>query len=197
MNIDMSSRRSTPKWPVSVLAKRVLWTYLLEPLVSGLPKPMSLIRIMAMRWMGASIGQGCLIARGVKVLMPWNLTLEDRVVIGSGVDLYNYAPIHVGSGAVVSQGAYLCTGSHDFREPDFPLIYSPITIGRECWLAAGVFVCPGVSVTDGVVVGARSVVTKSLVEPWSIYAGHPAVRLSARRMRDAAALSQPPRDLPE
>lgn len=195
---SVESSHSKTRWPVSVLIRRVLWTYLLEPLVSGLPKPMSPTRIIALRWMGATIGRGCLIARGVKVLMPWNLTLEDQVVIGSGVDLYNYAPIHVGRRSVVSQGSYLCTGSHDFRVPHFPLIYSPITIGSDCWLAAGVFVCPGVSVADGVVVGARSVVTKSLVEPWTIHAGHPAVRLSARRMReDDPAASQAAPERPD
>jgi putative colanic acid biosynthesis acetyltransferase WcaF len=185
------------RWPLSVLIRRVLWTYFLEPLVSGLPKPMSPLRILALRWMGASIGSRCLIARGVKVLMPWNLTLGDQVVIGSGVELYNYAPIHVGTRSVVSQGSYLCTGSHDFRVSSFPLIYSPITIGRDCWLAAGVFVCPGVSVADGVVVGARSVVTKSVTEPWTIQAGHPAVRLSERRMRDAPSPLLPPNESSE
>jgi putative colanic acid biosynthesis acetyltransferase WcaF len=75
--------------------------------------------------------------------------------------------------SVVSQFTYLCTGSHDYQKHHMPLIHAPITIGREAWIAAGVFVAPGVRIADGVVVGAMSVVTKSLSQPWSVYAGNP------------------------
>jgi putative colanic acid biosynthesis acetyltransferase WcaF len=119
---------------------------------------------------------------GVKVLMPWHLTLEDHVAIGRNVDLYNFSPITVRRMSVVSQDTTLCTGSHDFRQPDMPLTHAPIVIGRECWVAAQTFVCPGVEIADGVVVGARSLVTRSLTEPWSVYAGHPARRVGPRVM---------------
>jgi putative colanic acid biosynthesis acetyltransferase WcaF len=61
-----------------------------------------------------------------------------------------------------------------------PLTYAPITIGSQAWVAAGTFVAPGVSIADGVVVGAMSVVTRDLEEPWTIYAGNPCRRIKAR-----------------
>jgi putative colanic acid biosynthesis acetyltransferase WcaF len=175
--------KSKTHWPVSVLVRRVIWTYGLEPLVRFWPKWFSPLRVWALRSMGARIGKSCLIMPGVRVLMPWNLVLEDHVAVGRDVEFYNFSMLHVQTMSVVSQNCYLSTGSHDFEDPHFPLTHAPIRIGRECWLAAGVFVCPGVTIPDGCVVGARSVVGKSLRAPWTVYAGNPCQPLRARRMK--------------
>lgn len=184
-DIDLS--KSKTAWPVAVLMKRGVWTYLLQPLVRWLPKSMSPLRVGALRMMGASIGPHCLILPGVKVLMPWNLHLEDHVAIGAGCDIYNFSPINIGRMSVVSQRSFLCTGSHDFEHPHMPLTHAPIQIGQQCWIAAETFIAPGVRISEGVVVGARSVVTKSLLEPWTIYAGNPARAIKARRIQALAA----------
>jgi putative colanic acid biosynthesis acetyltransferase WcaF len=178
MAIDLS--KSNTKWPLPMKLRRGAWTYFLEPLVRWLPKRCSPLRIAALRLMGAQIGASCLVLPGVRVLMPWNLLLRDHIAIGENVNIYNFAPIEIGRMTVVSQFCYLCTGSHDYHKHDMPLIYAPITIGEEVWVAAGVFVAPGVRIADGVVVGAMSVVTKSLLEPWSVYGGNPCRRIKTR-----------------
>ena len=38
----------------------------------------------------------------------------------------------------------------------------PVTIGRNCWLGAGVVIMPGVTVGDNTVIGAGSIVTKDI-----------------------------------
>jgi putative colanic acid biosynthesis acetyltransferase WcaF len=173
--------------------RRGAWTYLVEPLVRWLPKALSPLRIAVLRAMGARIGPDCLILPGVSVLMPWNLHLHDHVAIGEGANIYNFAMVEIGRMTVVSQHTFLCTGSHDYRKDDMPLIYSPITIGAQVWVAAGVFVAPGVQIADGAVVGAMSVVTRSLLEPWAVYGGNPCRRLKARVLEgaDAASLHRP------
>lgn len=183
--LDLS--QSKTRWPLRTLVRRVLWTYLLEPMVRWWPKSFSPLRVAALRLMGAKVASTCTILPGVKVLMPWNLVLEDHVAIGRGVDLYNFALIHVKQSSVISQGSYLCTGSHDFEHPHMPLTYQPIVVGSECWLAADVFVCPGVTIADGSVVGARSVVSKSLKEGWTVYAGQPCRSVRPRKMKANAA----------
>ena len=182
--IDLS--KSVTHWPLDIRIKRGFWTYFLEPLVRWLPKRVSPWRSSAMRLMGATIGQHCLILPGVKVLMPWNLHLADRVAIGEHVNIYNFSPVTIGRMTIVSQYSYLCTGSHDYTLSDMPLTYAPITIGEQCWVAAGVFVAPGVSIPDGVVVGARSVVTKSLPTAWAVYAGNPCRFIKKRVLREGA-----------
>jgi len=178
MAIDLA--KSVTRWPLRHKLRRGLWTYLIEPLVRWLPKAASPARVTALRMMGAHIGPNCLILPGVKVLMPWNLFLQDHVAIGENVNVYNFAPVKVGRMTIVSQYCYLCTGSHDYRRNDMPLVWAPISIGDQVWIAAGVFVAPGVKIADGVVVGAMSVVTKSLGDAWSVYGGNPCRRLKSR-----------------
>lgn len=178
MHIDLSKNRQ--KWPLDIKLRRGLWSFLLQPLVRWLPKSLSVFRVAALRLMGAEIGRHCTVMPGVRVLMPWNLKLGDWAALGEGVNVYNFAPVTVGAHSVVSQFGYLCTGSHDYTRPDMPLTFAPITLGNGVWVAACVFVAPGVSIADGVVVGARSVVTKDLNDAWTVYAGHPCRKIKTR-----------------
>ena len=59
-----------------------------------------------------------------------------------------------------------------------------LAIEDEAWVAAGVFVFPGVTVGRGSVVGARSILRAS-TEPYGIYAGAPAIKVGDRRPEQA------------
>ncbi|MDD4774396.1 MAG: DapH/DapD/GlmU-related protein, partial [Eubacteriales bacterium] len=48
----------------------------------------------------------------------------------------------------------------------------PVRIGNDCWFGANVVVCPGVTVGDGCVIGAGSVVVKD-IPPLTFAAGNP------------------------
>lgn len=183
--IDLS--RSVTQWDRAVKIKRVCWEWLLKPIFMALPRPCSRQRIALLRLMGAEIGTDCLIEPRVDVLMPWNLRLASFVAIGRQVEIYNYALVTIGTMTVVSQYAYLCTGSHDYTHPHMPLIWKPITIGSECWVAAGVFVAPGVTVGSGTVIGAHSVVTKDM-PAWTVCAGNPCRALKPRLLQETAGL---------
>jgi putative colanic acid biosynthesis acetyltransferase WcaF len=103
------------------------------------------------------------------------------------------ANIVLGKYVVVSQGVHLCTGSHDYTDELFPLFAKPITIGDYAWICADSFIAPGVCVGEGAVIGARSVVTRSL-PPWTVCAGNPARAIKQRNhplAPDPNALSNP------
>lgn len=121
---------------------------------------------------------------GVKVWAPWNLNVGEEAGIADGVILYTMAPIVIGRRAVISQGAHLCAGTHDYEDPGFRLYAEPITIGDDAWVCAEAFVHPGVTIGAGAVIGARSVVTKSMPD-WMVCAGHPCRPLKPREMRKA------------
>ena len=63
---------------------------------------------------------------------------------------------------------------------DFPIRsqenqYIDIEIGRDVWIGRGVMITAGSNIQDGVVIGANSVVTKSLItEKNAVYVGNPA-----------------------
>jgi len=181
--IDLSKSKSNWKW--RVLIARGLWSFFVEPIVRWLPKSCSFLRVFCLRLFGAKIGSNCLILPGVKVLIPWNLELEDSVAIGRSVDIYNFASVRIRRMSVVSQRCFLCTGSHDYTSQSMPLIWDRIDIGSECWIAAEVFIAPGVAIADGVVVGARAVLTKTIENAWTVWGGHPAKMLKIREMKDA------------
>jgi len=102
--------------------------------------------------------------------------------IGRRVWLYNFAPIRIGTNTVVSQDSVLCTSSHDYTHPHLPLYSREIIVGDEAWIAANCFVMPGITVGSGAVVGACSVVTKS-IPPWMVCAGNPCRPLKPLRLR--------------
>ena len=105
--------------------------------------------------------------------------MKDYSCLAPKVDCYNVAPVTVGANATISQGAFLCTASHDITNPHLPLITAPITIGDQAWVAAEAFVGMGVTVGEGAVVGARAVVVKD-VNPWTVVGGNPAKFIKQR-----------------
>ena len=93
--------------------------------------------------------------------------------------IYSFADIKIGRNAVISQRSYLCAGTHDYRSADFKIVALPITIEDEAWVAADVFVCPGVTVGCGAVVGSRSSVFTNLPE-MMVCIGSPARPIHSR-----------------
>ena len=63
------------------------------------------------------LGPNCHFYPGSKVWAPWNLICADQVTAGDGVEIYNPAPVTLGSHAILSQGAYLCGATHDYDDP--------------------------------------------------------------------------------
>lgn len=110
--------------------------------------------------------------------------MGERATIADDVDVYAVDRITIGARAVVSQYGYLCGATHDFELAHRPLTPMPIAIGADAWLAADVFVGPGVSIGEGTVVGARSSVFEDL-PAWKVCVGSPAKPIRDRVVRDA------------
>lgn len=157
----------------------VVWLLMFRPS----PRPAHAWRRLLLRGFGARIGAHVHVYPGARVWAPWQLEIGDRVGVGDGVTLYNMAPLRIGHDAVVSQGAHLCGGTHDIHSPNFQLVAKAIEVGEHAWICAEAFVGPGVRIAPGCVVGARSVVMRSIEEAWSVWAGHPAVRINRRERR--------------
>jgi putative colanic acid biosynthesis acetyltransferase WcaF len=125
------------------------------------------------------LGAGCHIYPSAKIWAPWNLICEDRVTIAPGAVVYNPSTLFMGSHAIISQDAYICGASHDYRDPSFPMVSAPIRLGRRSWICARAIVSMGVTVGDGAVLGLGSVATRDLV-PWRVYGGVPAREVGTR-----------------
>jgi putative colanic acid biosynthesis acetyltransferase WcaF len=112
------------------------------------------------RWLlrafGAKVGAGALIRGSATITYPWNVEIGVNAWVGDDVVLYSLGHIKIGACAVVSQRSYLCAGDHDFQQRDFPIRSAPIRIEPQVWVAADVFIAPGVCIGEGAVIGARS-----------------------------------------
>jgi acetyltransferase-like isoleucine patch superfamily enzyme len=105
-----------------------------------------------------------------------------NVSIGNNVAMdYGFANlIEIGDNVMIANRCLLLCHKRDlsnFKKGDDPtkLAYkvSGIKLENNCQIGMGVVILPGITVGEGAVVGANSLVTKD-VEPWTIVAGQPA-----------------------
>ncbi len=128
--------------------------------LSPLPFPSAFKRGM-LRIFGATIGKGVVIKPRVNIHLPWKLAVGDFTWVGEEVFIMNFEPVTIGAHCCISQRAFLCTGNHDFRQPDMRYRNRPITVENGAWVGAQVFVSPGVTIGMEAVITAGSVVTRS------------------------------------
>ena len=69
---------------------------------------------------------------------------------------HNLANVRLGSHICVSQQAYICTGSHDYRKPSFDLVTRPVRVGHGAWLGARAIVFGGVAIGANALVRAEA-----------------------------------------
>ncbi len=162
---------------------RVVWSAVYLLFFRYSPRPFHFWRSFLLRLFGAKVGRNVHVYPGVKIWAPWNVEFGDECGVGGGAILYSQGKIVLGKRSIISQGAYLCTGSHDYTKIGHPLITSPIVVESFAWVAAEAFVHPGVVIGEGCVIGARSVVIKSMPE-WMVCAGNPCKPLKQRIIED-------------
>lgn len=170
-----------PSFSLTNRIMRGLWGIVWLVFFRPSPRPFHAWRRLLLRIFGARLGKHVNVYPNVKIWAPWSLIIGNRVGVANGVTLYNMAPMLIGDNCVISQGAHLCGGSHDIDSPNFQLLAKPITLENNVWVCAEAFVGPGVAVAEGCVLGARAVVVKSITEPWSVWAGNPAVMRRKRK----------------
>lgn len=162
---------------------RVLW-YLVNGLMfDSRLMPFSMPKRVLLRWFGAQVGSHVLIRPNVNIKYPWRVIIGDHSWIGEGVWLDSLDQIRIGHHVCISQGAYLLTGSHDYKRTDFNLIVRPISIEDGAWVGARAIVCPGTTMRAAAVLMAGSVLSRE-AEPSGVYRGNPANRIRSRTVSD-------------
>lgn len=136
-------------------------------------------RIFLLKIFGADIKKGVVVYSSVKIWAPWNLRMDDYSCFGPGVECYNTGNVFIGKHTTISHRVFLCPGSHDFTDSQFPMIPSDIIIEDQVWVAAEAFIGPRVHIGQGAVVGARACVFKN-VDAWTVVGGNPAQFIKKR-----------------
>lgn len=160
-------------WSRSYRLRMLLWETVWPLLCQWTPKPLNPWRLFILRRFGATIHGRPFVHQRARIEHPWNLTLHHQACLGDRAHVYALGEIVIHPRAIVAQEVYLCAGTHDLSLPNRPLQTAPITIGSATFIGARAFLMPGVSIGPGAIVGACSVVTRS-VAPAIVVAGNPA-----------------------
>lgn len=141
--------------------------------------PVSGLKVLLLRWFGASVGTGVVIKPSVNIKYPWHLTIGNYAWIGEEVWIDNLCPVSIGPHVCISQGALLLTGNHNYKVSTFDLMVGEIHLREGVWVGARAMVCPGVKADSHAVLTAGSVATQNL-DAWTVYQGNPATAVKSR-----------------
>lgn len=118
---------------------------------------------------------------------PYNLQIGNNVWIGSNCSFYCSSGIRIGNDVLIAKGVSVISNDHKFSDADVPINLqgiskskNKVTIGNNVWIGEKAIILKNVSVGEGAVVGAGSVVTKN-VPPLAIVAGNPARIIKVRK----------------
>lgn len=176
---DLSKYNNSWYNPGGGIVKRTLWYIVNAWVFKSSWCVLVGVKVWLLRLFGAEVGKGVNIKPNVNIKYPWYLTMGDYCWIGENVWIDNLVPVRIGSNAVLSQGAMLLCGSHNFRKTTFDLIVGEITIEDGAWVGAQARVCPGVTMRSHSVLAVGSVATRDC-EAYGIYQGNPAVKVKTR-----------------
>ena len=119
------------------------------------------IRIDHLRRCGMTIGRKTYIfSDDLETAESYLVSVGDEVMIASGVRFITHD----------ASASYYIPGASD--------LFGRIIIGNKCFLGMNALILRGVTLANGCIVAAGSVVTKSFLEPGSVLAGNPARKVS-------------------
>jgi acetyltransferase-like isoleucine patch superfamily enzyme len=164
----------------ATLQQVLSWTASLNAQATG-----SGYQSLLLQAMGVHVSGPVAIGPGTTFLGCANLRLGRYVTIGANSRIVSWAGITIGDDFMASDQLTLNSGGHDPQTLAPQL--APITIGHRVWCGTGVIICAGVEIGDDVVIGAGSIVTRSLPSNCIAY-GSPAKPVRALDRDNTAAL---------
>ena len=196
-----SARDGTFRQKLGVRMHELHWAILteLEWIVFYLGKArwQCAVKAWYMRQWGAEVGKNLYMERAVMLKGAEDLKIGDNVAIGA------FSLINAAGGLIIEDNVNISTGCRvvcvNHKVPPVgvdarfaPCWTAPIRLKKGCWLATNAIVLPGVTVGEGAVVIAGSLVTKD-VPDWAYVAGMPARFMMFREgYKPPAAQPTPP-----
>ncbi|MCB1124701.1 MAG: acyltransferase [Verrucomicrobiae bacterium] len=142
--------------------------------------PSRTVRQAYLRAYLARLGKNSGVQMGVKFLNGRKVSIGENAVVNWGCVFDGRKfPIQIGKNVSLGPEATVLTLGHDPRSKNFANKGGPVIIEDYCWVAYRAIILPGITLAEGTVVGAGSVLTRD-TEPYGIYAGIPAVKCGER-----------------
>lgn len=117
-----------------------------------------------------ALGEWCYVGEGARVWSAGSIVIGDRVLISHNVNIFDSLTHPLGASARHAQFRAIMTTGHPAA---IDLGERPVRIGNDAWIGANACVLRGVTLGEGVVIGAGAVVTGD-IPAYTIAAGNPA-----------------------
>ncbi len=131
----------------------------------------------------ARIGTDALIEAPFHCAYGFNIHLSQDVFLNTGCVILDSAPVRIGARSMLGPAVHIYCADHH-RDPRKRAVGQeralPVTLGADVWIGGGAIILPGITIGDGAIVGAGSVVTRD-VAPGTRFAGNPARALPANK----------------
>jgi acetyltransferase-like isoleucine patch superfamily enzyme len=175
-----------------------LWRSKIRPISGSIEDYLRVLRFYTQFHHFDSFGTHCVMGRRVRVWGPVRIfigsrsalfedviisgvgevRIGDQTTIGHNSVLVSRQRIEIGNNTMLAAFCYVLDNDHEFDHPSVPipeqgLRISPVKIGNDVWVGAHSIILRGVTIGDGAVVAANSVVTQD-VPPYAVVAGSPA-----------------------
>lgn len=142
-------------------------------------------------------GQHNVIQSGARIFSPEKVSIGSHCNFAQDIFITGGGGVTIGDWVGFGPDVKIWSVNHRFDDPDRPWLLQgheahPVVIEDDVWLAAGVFIMPGVTIGKGTIISAYSVVHKS-IPAYALVAGNPA-RVIGWRKPPAATNDKP---LPE
>lgn len=129
------------------------------------------------------IGDGCFYIDQIVWLNGDRVEMGEKVGFNYGCYVNGFGGLTIGDRTIIGPYTMIHTANHEMDTgrpiPEQGWNLGPVDIGPDCWIGMGVCILPGVTIGEGCVVGAGSVVTRDL-EPYSVAVGNPAKPIRSR-----------------
>jgi len=124
----------------------------------------------------------------VYIIFSHCMTVGKRVAINVGTYIDAGGGLDIGDNVMIAPHCTISTRDHSFKSTKTPMCFQPvrygkITIGNDVWIGANVFIRRDVTIGDGSVIAAGTVVLSD-VPPYAIFAGVPGRVLRYRQDTD-------------
>ncbi len=119
---------------------------------------------------------------GVEIRSPWNLKAGNCIIMNNCI-LDARSRIEIADNVVFGVGVHIWTEEHDVNSPIFAVNEEnrgAVIIDNHAWICSDTTILPKIHIGEGAVLAARACATKDL-EPYGIYAGIPAKKISERK----------------